>query len=333
MTKICVIGTTTWGTTLAIINASKGLEVTLLSRSPEETDLLEKNRENPRFLPGTPFPDSLEVTDCANSAMNSSEIIIFAVPSQTLRRNIAKVSNQFNSNHIVVSATKGLESSTSKRMSEIIKEGIQFVPKDQICAMSGPNLANEIIKGKPSSTVVASENIDCATFVQSKLNSSKFRIYTNTDIIGVEIGGALKNITAIASGISDGLSLGDNAKASIITRGLAEMSRLGACLGADRLTFSGLAGMGDLIATCSSNLSRNRKVGISLAKGMSLSKITDSMDNVAEGISTTKAVIPLAQKHKIEFPIGEAVYGILFNGSNPSRVAELLMERRPRQEH
>jgi glycerol-3-phosphate dehydrogenase (NAD(P)+) len=333
MTKICVIGTTTWGTTLAVINSNRDLEVTLLSRSPEETDLLKKNRKNLRFLPDTPFPDNLQVTDCADSAIGSSKIIIFAVPSHTLRSNVAKVSTHFNGNHIIVSATKGLEAHTSKRMSEIIKEEIQSVPKDQICVMSGPNLASEIIKGKPSSTVVASENLNCSTFVQSKLNSSKFRIYTNTDIIGVEIGGALKNVTAIAAGISDGLFLGDNAKASIITRGLAEMSRLGTCLGADKLTFSGLAGMGDLIATCSSDLSRNRRVGISLAKGLSLSQISKEMDNVAEGISTTKAVIPIAQKHKIAFPIGEAVYSILFNGSNPSKVAELLMERRPKQEN
>ena len=332
MTKICVVGTTTWGTTLAVINASMGLEVTLLTRSAAETDLLQKNRRNLRFLPDTPFPDNLQISNYANSAILNSEIIIFAVPSHTLRDNIAKISDNFNGNHIIVSATKGLEAHTSKRMSEVIKEEIQSVPEDQVCAMSGPNLANEIIRGKPSSTVVASENLDCATFVQSTLNSSKFRIYTNTDVIGVEIGGGLKNITAIASGIADGLCLGDNAKASIITRGLSEMSRLGLCLGASRLTFSGLAGMGDLIATCSSNLSRNRRLGMSLAKGISLEEISKKMDNVAEGIGTTKAVIPMAQKHQIQFPIGEAVYNILFNGSNPSKVAELLMERKPRQE-
>jgi glycerol-3-phosphate dehydrogenase (NAD(P)+) len=332
MTKICVVGTTTWGTTLAVINASSDLEVTLLTRSTAETDLLQENRKNLRFLPDTPFPDNLQVSNCANSAITNSEIIIFAVPSHTLRDNIAKISDNFKSNHIIVSATKGLEAHTSKRMSEVIKEEIHSVPEDQVCAMSGPNLANEIIRGNPSSTVVASENLDCATFVQSTLNSSKFRIYTNTDIIGVEIGGALKNITAIASGIADGLGLGDNAKAAIITRGLSEMSRLGLCLGASRLTFSGLAGMGDLIATCSSNLSRNRRLGMSLAKGISLEEILKKMDNVAEGISTTKAVIPMARELQIQFPIGEAVYNILFNGSNPSKVAELLMERKPKQE-
>ena len=333
MTKICVVGTTTWGTTLAIVYASSGLEVTLLTRSTPETTLLEKNRKNSRFVPDFPFPDNLSVTNCSESAINDSEIIIFAVPSNTLRQNLKKISHNFKGTHIIVSATKGLEVQTSKRMSEVIKEEIQSVPKDQICAMSGPNLATEIIRGKPSSTVIASVNLDCATFVQSALNSSKFRVYTNTDIIGVEIGGSLKNITAIATGISDGLSLGDNAKASIITRGLSEMSRLGSCLGADRLTFSGLAGMGDLIATCSSNLSRNRMVGISLAKGIPLDEISMKMDNVAEGIGTTKAVIPIAQKHHIQFPIGEAVYSILFNGTNPSKVVELLMERRPRQEN
>ncbi len=327
MDQITILGSTTWGTTLAIINSIAGKDVSLLARTKNESEKLSKERENRRFIPGTVLPDTLKVSSDIKKVIPRTDLLLIAVPSQTLRQNIRTVSPYIPESTIIVSASKGLESSSGMRMTEIIKEEVPNLSSDNICALSGPNLSNEILAGKPSSSVIASTNTSTAKYAQSVLKCSHLRLYTNLDVTGVEICGALKNITAIAAGICDGLNLGDNAKASIITRGLAEMARFGRSVGAKPSTFSGLAGMGDLIATCSSGLSRNNKVGRMLAENISLEEIKESMDNVAEGIETTKAVVYVSNKLDIDLPIANAVYNILFNKMSVKHAGAALMGR------
>ena len=327
MDQITIVGSTTWGTTLAIINSMEGKDVVLLVRTEKESDMLNKNRENKRFLPGIFLPETLKISSATQNVIPRTNLLLIAVPSQTLRQNIRAISTYIPDSTIIVSASKGLEASSGMRMSEIIKEEIPTLSSDNVCALSGPNLSNEILAGKPSSSVIASNNESTAQYAQSLLNCSHLRLYTNVDLVGVEICGALKNITAIAAGICDGLDLGDNAKASIITRGLAEMARFGNSLGAETSTFSGLAGMGDLIATCSSGLSRNNQVGRMLAKNIPLDKIRKNMDNVAEGIETTKAVVTISSKLNIDLPIINAVYKILFDEMSVENATKELMAR------
>ena len=327
MDQITIVGSTTWGTTLAIINSMEGKDVVLLVRTEKESNMLNKNRENKRFLPGIFLPETLKISSATPNVIPRTNLLLIAVPSQTLRQNIRAISTYIPDSTIIVSASKGLEASSGMRMSEIIKEEIPTLSSDNVCALSGPNLSNEILAGKPSSSVIASNNESTAQYAQSLLNCSHLRLYTNVDLVGVEICGALKNITAIAAGICDGLDLGDNAKASIITRGLAEMARFGNSLGAETSTFSGLAGMGDLIATCSSGLSRNNQVGRMLAKNIPLDKIRKNMDNVAEGIETTKAVVTISSKLNIDLPIINAVSKILFDEMSVENATKELMAR------
>ena len=327
MDQITIVGSTTWGTTLAIINSMEGKDVVLLVRTEKESNMLNKNRENKRFLPGIFLPETLKISSATQNVIPRTNLLLIAVPSQTLRQNIRAISTYIPDSTIIVSASKGLEASSGMRMSEIIKEEIPTLSSDNVCALSGPNLSNEILAGKPSSSVIASNNESTAQYAQSLLNCSHLRLYTNVDLVGVEICGALKNITAIAAGICDGLDLGDNAKASIITRGLAEMARFGNSLGAETSTFSGLAGMGDLIATCSSGLSRNNQVGRMLAKNIPLDKIRKNMDNVAEGIETTKAVVTISSKLNIDLPIINAVSKILFDEMSVENATKELMAR------
>ena len=327
MDQITIVGSTTWGTTLAIINAIEGKEVTLLARTEKELEMLSKNRENKRFVPGVILPDILKISSDAQKIIPRTNLLLIAVPSQTLRHNVKAMATYISESTIVVSASKGLEVSSGMRMTEIIKEEVPSLSSNNICALSGPNLSGEILAGKQSSSVIAANNVSTAKYAQSLLNCSHLRLYTNLDVAGVEICGALKNITAIAAGICDGLDLGDNAKASIITRGLAEMARFGASLGAEPSTFSGLAGMGDLIATCSSGLSRNNKVGRMLAKNTPLEEIKKNMDNVAEGIETTKAVVAISNKLNIDLPIANAVYNILFDNVSVENAGAALMGR------
>ena len=308
---ISVIGTTTWGTTLAIINAKMGKNVSLIARTTQEAKQLINAGENPRFLPGYKFPETLRITSQIDKAMFESKVVIVAVPSAKFRETMNSIREHLPIKSIIVIATKGLEHATGKRMSEIVYEEIGQSKKVSVCSMSGPNLAEEIIMGKPSSTVVACEETSIAHEAQSILKTDTIRIYTNSDIVGVEISGAMKNTIAIAAGISDGLELGNNAKASLITRGLSEITRLGIKLGAKNSTFYGLSGVGDLIATCSSQLSRNNQVGRMLAQGMNTDTISATMDNVAEGIDTTKAIMKLCTQENIEMPIAEAVYKVL----------------------
>ncbi|HEX77466.1 MAG TPA: NAD(P)-dependent glycerol-3-phosphate dehydrogenase [Dehalococcoidia bacterium] len=325
MSRVAIIGTTTWGTTLGIMLTRKGTRVRLWARSALEAQEINRTRENAPFLPGVRLPRRLTATASMEEALDRAALVIMAVPAQTMRANIRLASPYLKPPMLILSAAKGLEVGDGKRMSEVIAEEIEPALHPNICALSGPNLAKEIIGGLPAVTVVAASTQEVAERIQQLLSSPRFCVFTNTDLVGVELGGALKNIIALGAGIADGLGYGDNAKAAFITRGLAEIATLGLAAGANPLTFAGLAGLGDLIATCSSRLSRNHYVGEELGKGRSLAEITASMRSIAEGIDTTRAALHLAQRLGVEMPITQVIYRILFQGLDPRRgVAELM---------
>ena len=332
MAKVGVVGTASWGTTLAIITAREGLDVSLWARTEEEAARLRADGENRRFLPDAALPSGLSVTASKEQAFGHAEMVIFAVPSRTLRANVRAIGDSLQKTAVIVSATKGLEIGSGKRMSEILTEELPPSLHSRICALSGPNLAQEIVSGKRASTVVASASDEACARAQALLTSAKFRVYTNRDIVGVEFGGALKNIIALGAGICDGLQVGDNGKAAFITRGLAEIARMAVAAGAQPMTLAGLAGMGDLIATCSSVLSRNHQVGEQLARGKTLAQIRARMKHVAEGVDTTAAAVVLAQALDVEMPIVQATYDVLYNGMAVDRAMVELMGRAPRRE-
>ena len=330
--QAAIIGATTWGTTLGILLAQNNVPVTLLARTESEAQTLSSQRRNARFLPDTPFPDGLSVTSQPESALEHSDLVIIAVPSDRLRENVQRIKPHLQAGAIVLSATKGLELPRARRMSQVLEDELPAGFHPDICVLSGPNLAKEIMQGKPASTLIAGRNPDAAQKAQNTLMSKNFRVYTSADVLGVELAGALKNIVALGAGIGDGMDAGENAKAAFITRGLAEMTRLGIAAGADPMTFAGLAGLGDVVATCSSRLSRNRYVGEQLAKGRSWPEIRDSMDNVAEGVNATQAALMLAQELDVEMPITEMASRVLFDGLSPQEAMAELMSRPARSE-
>ena len=329
MAKVGVLGPTSWGTTLAILTARNGHDTTMWTRTEGEAARLNAARSNRNLLPGVPFPDNLFVTASSSQAFADSDLILIAVPSRTLRENAIAISTSIGRSAVIVSATKGIEIDSGKRMSQILSDELPANLRSNICALSGPNLANEIIDGKPSTTVIASSNIKAAEIAQFLLSSNVFRVYTNADIVGVEFGGSLKNIIALGAGVIDGLNYGDNAKAAFITRGLAEISRLAVKLGANPMTLSGLSGMGDLIATCSSKLSRNYYVGEQLAAGRNIDEIRSGMKNIAEGIDTTAAAVRLSRQVGIEMPITSATYKVIFDGMPVQKAVSELLGRSP----
>ena len=322
-----VVGATTWGTTLALVLAGEGRPVTLLARDPAECGRLESVRENSRFLPGVKFPSLLRVSADAEEALAGATLAVIAVPSDRMRENARRVSGHLGADTVVVSASKGLELPSAIRISEVLAEELPTILHPGICALSGPNLAKEIVQGKPASTVVAGGTPEAAERAQAALLSGRFRVYTSSDVTGVELGGALKNIVALGAGICDGLEFGENAKAAFVSRGLAEITRLGVAAGALPITFAGLAGVGDVIATCASSLSRNRYVGEQLALGRSWPEIRASMDNVAEGVNATEAALKMAARLGVEMPIAETTYRVLYEGLSPREAAAELMER------
>jgi len=332
MPKIAIIGTTTWGMTLGVVLARKGLEVRLWARTEDEATKLKKSGPNPALLSGITFPPQLSVTSLLSEASTGVKAVILAVPSQTMRQNIKLVGGYLKKSTLVVSAAKGLEIGTDKRMSQVIADEIDPSFQSNICVLSGPNLSREIISNLPAVTVAAAEDEAVARTAQRLLTAPNFCVYTNTDVIGVELGGALKNIIAIGAGMADGLGYGDNAKAAFITRGLTEVTALGVALGANPLTFSGLAGLGDLIATCASPLSRNHYVGVELTKGRSLEEIASSMTGVAEGVNTTIAAWNLAQHIGLEMPITERIYQVLCEGVDLRQAVAELMEAEVKHE-
>ena len=330
--RTVVVGATTWGTTLALVMAGEGRPVTLLTRDEAECDGLRSAGENPRFLPGVAFPPLLTVSANEAETLSGAALVVIAVPSDRLRENARRLTPHLGPDAVVVSATKGLELPSAMRMSETLAEELPSSLHAGICALSGPNLAKEIVQGRLASTVIASASREAAELAQRALLSSRFRVYTSSDVTGVELGGALKNIVALGAGICDGLEVGENAKAAFITRGLAEIARLGEAAGAAPLTFAGLAGVGDVIATCASRLSRNRYVGEQLALGRSWPEIRASMDNVAEGVNATEAALKMAGRLDVEMPITQTTYRVLHEGLSPRDAAAELMERPVRSE-
>jgi len=326
-----VFGAGSWGTALAVLLARKGFRVCLWGRDPEQAALMCQERVNRRYLPQALFPDTLEITHDLGDAALFGEIAVLAVPSAAMQELVGRLSEMNMKARILVSAAKGLESATGGRMSEVITKGFKALPAP-LTVLSGPNLAVEIAREVPTATVIASNDREAARVAQQAFLTPFFRVYTNPDVVGVELGGALKNIIAIAAGIGDGMGFGDNTKATIMTRGLAEITRLGVALGAQPRTFLGLAGVGDLITTCASPLSRNRTVGYALGQGRSLAEALATTGQVAEGVPTTRAAWHLSQKAGVEMPITQTLYRILFEGKRPQEAVIDLMSREPKEE-
>ena len=327
-----VVGATTWGTTLAVLAARAGVPVRLLCRTPDEADRLRQAGEHSRRLPGVPFPTALSVEHDPAVALCEAGLVIVAVPSERFRQNIRRIAGHLCADAVVLSVTKGLELPTGLRMSEVFAQEFPDHPPGRFAVLSGPNLAGEIIGGKPALTVVASTDEHSGQLVQDTLMSPAFRIYTSDDLVGVELGGALKNIIALAAGMADGLDAVANAKAALVTRGLNEIGRLGIAAGAQLMTFAGLAGLGDVMATCNSPLSRNRRVGEELARGRTLEDILSTMGAVAEGVNTTVAALEMAERLEVDMPIARLMSRVLFEGLSAAECIPTLMERPPRSE-
>jgi len=322
--KISIIGDGGWGTTLAIHLSRKKYPVTLWGAFPENIAQIIKTRENKKFLPKFKIPSQVRLTSDIDQAIFFGDLIVLSVPSEYLAATLSKIQNTSYKNKVFISVVKGINQKSFKRMSEIIHDHLPHVP---LVVLSGPTIALEVASGIPTTAVAACSNENLAVSIQKIFNSDTFRIYTNTDVVGVEIGGSVKNVIALACGICDGLKLGTNTKAAILTRGLAEITRLGMALGGRRETFYGLAGLGDLATTCFSPNSRNRTVGEALGRGRKIKDILGSMNAVAEGVVTAKAVYHLAKSKKIPMPIVTEVYKIIFENKSPNRALKDLMKR------
>ncbi len=329
MKKIAVIGSGGWGTAIASLLAGNGHQVTLWSYFKEESESLSKDRENKKFLPGVMLPESIRYTASLEEAANGAEIIVMVTPSSAIGSTAQALSPFVAPGTVIVNASKGLEQKTQKRLSEVISEAI---PQAKIAVMSGPSHAEEVGRKLPTTNVIACREPGIYEMLQSVFMCDTFRVYTSQDMVGVELGGALKNVIALCAGISDGLGLGDNAKAALMTRGMAEISRLGVSMGADPLTFLGLSGVGDLIVTCTSMHSRNRRAGILIGQGKTPQEAVDEVKMVVEGFYTTKAAYKLARKMNVEMPIVEKAYGVLFEGENAKDAVMSLMIREKKHE-
>ena len=331
--SLTLFGAGSWGTALAVHLASAGRDVTLWARRPEAAERIRRTRHNPAYLPEIEIPRSVRVTADLEAATEASDLWALAVPSQNLR-SVAERLRPFSQPDVpVVSLAKGIENNSLCTMSQVLDEVLASVPAAQIGVLYGPSHAEEVAEGRPTTVVAAAPDESIAQRIQGAFMTERLRVYVNTDVIGVEIGGSAKNVLAIAAGIGDGVGYGDNAKAALITRGITEIRRLGRALGARPETFAGLAGIGDLIVTCMSAHSRNRFLGEQIGQGRSLQEVVDSMDMVAEGVRTTQSIHDLAERHGIEMPITEAVYAVLFEGRRPQTMVEELMTRSAKREH
>ncbi len=332
MPRIAVIGTASWGATLGTVWARNGHQVRLWARTDDEADRVRAAGPTPDFQPEARFPDRLTVTSSIDEALDGAVAVVIAVPAQRMRDNVRRLAGRLDASMLVISASKGLEIGSHRRMTEVIAEEVDAAIHRNIGVLSGPNLSREIVRGLPAATVVAAEREATCRAAKKLLTTSALCVYHNTDVIGVELGGALKNIIALAAGVVDGLGYGDNAKATLVTRGLAEITALGVAVGANPLTFAGLAGLGDLMATCASRLSRNHHVGVELTKGRPIDEITATMTGVAEGVSTTRATWEIARDLGLEMPITEQMYRVLNDGLDPERAAVELMGAQARHE-
>jgi len=327
--EISVLGTGGWGTALSIVLHNKGHNVTLWGSTPDYVEHLKKHRENKKYLKGIEIPSDLKITSDIAEAQIETDLIVIAIPTPYVRKTIKPFKDHCLPGTPIVSVIKGIENETLMRGSEILRDVLGEQP---IALLLGPSHAEEVARKLPTTVVIACNDIQVAKEIQDIFITERFRVYTNTDVIGVEIGTSVKNVIAIAAGICDGLGFGDNSKAALITRGLAEMTRLGVAMGGQRDTFSGLAGLGDLITTCVSPYGRNRLVGEQIAKGKKLSQILEEMDQVAEGILTTKSVCKLANKYNVEMPITKEIYNVLFEDKDPIKAVNELMVREPKSE-
>jgi glycerol-3-phosphate dehydrogenase (NAD(P)+) len=314
-----------------MILADAGCEVSLWARRQQIVDTINATRTNPEYLPGAELPAGVRATSDPAEAARGAEFTVLTVPSQTLRGNLTEWAPVLSQDTVLVSLMKGVELGTAKRMSEVIEE-VAKAPAERIAVISGPNLAREIADRMPAAAVVACVDEEVARRLQAACHTPYYRPYTNTDVIGCELGGAVKNVIGLAVGIADGMRLGDNTKASLMTRGLAETTRLGLAMGADPHTFSGLAGMGDLIATCSSSLSRNHTFGTNLGRGMTLQEASAATSQTAEGVKSCQSVLDLARRHRVDMPITETVVDIVHNGKPPLVALKELMSRSAKAE-
>ncbi|MET0711276.1 MAG: NAD(P)H-dependent glycerol-3-phosphate dehydrogenase [Jiangellaceae bacterium] len=331
MTRASVFGTGSWGTAFALVLADAGTDVVMWGRRADLCQALNRTRRNPDYLPDIELPATVRATSDPAEAAAGADLVVLAVPSQTLRENLKHWVPALPSDALLVSLMKGIELGTAKRMSEVIAE-VAGAPAERVAVVSGPNLAREIAQRQPAASVVACIDEERAQRIQQACHSPYFRPYTNTDVVGTELGGTVKNVIALAVGMAEGLGFGDNSKASVITRGLAETARLGGALGADPYTFSGLAGLGDLVATCYSPLSRNRTFGERLGRGMSVAEVLASSRQVAEGVKSCESVLDLAHRVDVDLPIVEHVTYVVRGEMTPTEMLRSMISRTAKPE-
>ena len=328
--KACVIGAGSWGTAMAVHLASLDKSVTVWNKFEDEIEKIKNSGENEKYLPGIKIPENVSFTTDMQEATRDAELIVFALPSPLVRVVAKELSRYVLKGQIIVNLSKGLEKISLKRLSVVLSEEI---PQGRIVVMSGPSHAEEVSQKLPTTNVVASTDSEAACFVQEFVMNENFRLYTSEDVVGVELGGALKNVIALCAGMSDGLGYGDNTKAALMTRGLEEIKRLGVAMGAESDTFLGLSGMGDLIVTCTSMHSRNRRAGILLGKGKALEEVLKEVGMVVEGVNTAEAAYELSKKYDVSMPIVKEANRILFEGKNPREAVNDLMTREKKAEH
>ncbi|MFD8212736.1 NAD(P)H-dependent glycerol-3-phosphate dehydrogenase [Streptomyces sp. NPDC059697] len=331
MNRVAVLSAGSWGTTFAQVLADAGNDVVLHARRREIADAINTRHENPAYLPGTVLPASLRATADVTEALEGADYVVVSIPAQTLRANLIAWAPLIGGRTVVVSLMKGIETRSGLRMSEVITEATG-VPGERVAVVSGPNLAREVAARQPAASVIACREETTAKALQEACLTPYFRPYTNTDVVGCELGGALKNVIALAVGLAAGMGLGDNARALLITRGLAETARLGTVLGADPLSFSGLAGVGDLIATCMSPLSRNRTFGEHLGRGMTVDEAATATSQTAEGVKSSQSILELARRHGVDMPITEVVVDVIQGAATVAEAASMLMNRSPKPE-
>lgn len=329
--RVAAFGAGTWGTASSMVLADAGCEVTLWARRPELCDAINRTRTNQDYLPGVELPAGVTATHDAEEAASGADTVVLAVPSQRLRENLGRWVAVLPEDVVLVSLMKGVELGTSLRMSEVIRD-VTGAAEDRVAVLSGPNLAGEIAQRQPAASVIACVDEAVAQRLQKAFHTSYFRPYTNTDVVGTELGGAVKNVIALAVGMAAGLGFGDNARASVITRGLAETARLGAALGADSYTFQGLAGLGDLVATCSSPLSRNRTFGEKLGRGLSITEIAGATRQVAEGVKSCESILALARRAGVDMPIVEHVTSVVRGEMTPRDMLRSFISRSAKPE-
>ncbi len=329
MANIGIVGGGSWGTALALVLNTNNHQVDIWLRDNTQVEAILETRENKKYLPGVAIPEEIGVTSDIEKAIHKKDLIVLAVPSHAVRQTLNAYKHLIDKSQILLNVSKGIENDTLLRVSQIVKA---ILPDNPYAILSGPSHAEEVARNMPTTVVVASEDMEVAKYIQDVFMGPYFRVYTNPDVVGVELGGALKNVIALGAGISDGLGYGDNTKAALMTRGIIEIARLGEKMGADRSTFGGLAGIGDLIVTCTSMHSRNRRAGILIGKGKKLTEVIEEVGMVVEGIKTTKSAYHLSIKHGVNMPITKEIYGVLYEGKDVKASVFNLMLRDKKHE-